>query len=75
MHRDFFYEFSGFGSCPSRCHIRMLNETGKPVVVIVSQVKKRSGTSVMNAYEIIGRHVYGYLAKQRTERLKADTAD
>lgn len=60
---DFTYNFGGFGGYPSRCHIRVLDEPDKPLVVICSQLAKRPGTSVTNAAEIIAQSVQDYLAQ------------
>jgi hypothetical protein len=38
MLESFTFEFAGFNGCPSRCHIRILGDASKPVMVIVSQV-------------------------------------
>jgi len=74
MREDFHLTFPGFGECESRCHIRILADPGKPIVVICSQLKTKPGTSIMNAYEIIRGYVYEYLAKKHSEKLKYDTA-
>ncbi|MEH6472215.1 MAG: hypothetical protein V7752_13280 [Halopseudomonas sp.] len=74
MREDFYLSFPGFGGCDSKCHIRILADSGKPIVIICSQLKTSPGTSVMNAYEIIRSHVYEYLAKKHSEKLKHDTA-
>lgn len=73
--REYFHlVFSGFHGYLSRCHVRILADSGKPMVVICSQVKTKPGTSVMNAYEIIRGIVFDYLAKRHSEKLKHDTA-
>lgn len=61
--QDFTYSFGGFGGHPSRCHIRVLDEPDKPLVVICSQLANKPGTSVTNAVEIIAQSVQDYLAQ------------
>ena len=74
MREDFVLYFSGFANSKSRCHIRILADSEKPIVIICSQFKSNSGTSIMNAYEFIREQVYDYLAKKRKDRLKEDIA-
>ncbi|MBP8812261.1 MAG: hypothetical protein KBE25_03175 [Laribacter sp.] len=61
--QDFTYNFGGFGGYPSRCHIRVLDEPDKPLVVICSQLAKNPGTSVTNATEMIAQSVQDYLSR------------
>ena len=61
--QDFIYKFGGFGGYPSRCHIRVLDEPGLPLVVICSQMANKPGTSVTNAVEIIAESIQDYLAQ------------
>lgn len=61
--QDFIYNFRGFSGFPSRCHIRVLDEPDKPLVVICSQLSHKPGTSVTNAAEIIAQAVQDYLAQ------------
>lgn len=61
--QDFIYRFGGFGGYPSRCHIRVLDELDKPLVVICSQMANKPGTSVTNAAEIIAQSIQDYLAQ------------
>lgn len=61
--QDFTYNFGGFSGYPSRCHIRVLDEQNKPLVVICSQLANNPGTSVTNAAEIIAQSVQDYLAR------------
>jgi len=74
LREDFHLKFPGFSGFQSRCHVRVLAESKKPMVVICSQVKTEPGTSIMNAYEIIRGHVFDYLAKKQSEKLRHDTA-
>lgn len=74
MREDFHLKFPGFDGYQSRCHVRILADSGKPMVVICSQVRTKPGTSIMNAYEIIRSIVFDYLAKKHSEKLKHDTA-
>lgn len=61
--QDFIHRFGGFGGYPSRCHIRVLDEPDKPLVVICSQMANMPGTSVTNAAEIIAQSIQDYLAQ------------
>jgi hypothetical protein len=61
--QDFTYRFGGFGGYPSRCHIRVLDEPDKPLVIICSQLANKPGTSVTNAAEIIAQSIQDYLAQ------------
>lgn len=61
--QDFTYNFRGFGGYTSRCHIRVLDEPDKPLVIICSQLANNPGTSVTNAAEIIAQSVQDYLAQ------------
>lgn len=54
---EFVYSFIGFGGVQSRCHIRILDDQDKPIVVVCSQMATKSGTSVTNAAEIIAQNV------------------
>ena len=78
MQEDFFYEFPGFHGIRSKCHLRIVAESGKPVVIVCSQPPDNPGTSVQNAYEIIRDQVYQYLSSKKNEekkRLAAETLD
>jgi hypothetical protein len=59
---EFIHRFTGFWSSPGRCHIRILDEPGKPLVVICSQLPDYTGTSVTNAAERIAQDIQSYLA-------------
>jgi hypothetical protein len=61
--QDFTYNFGGFGGYTSRCHIRVLDEPDKPLVIICSQLANKPGTSITNAAEIIAQSVQDYLAQ------------
>ncbi|WP_148282950.1 hypothetical protein [Pseudogulbenkiania sp. NH8B] len=78
MQEDFFYEFPGFCGIRSKCHIRIVAESGRPVVIVCSQTPDNHGTSVQNAYEIIRDQVYQYLSNKSVEKKRkflADTLD
>lgn len=60
---EFIHEFAGFDEVPSRCHIRILDEVGKPLVIMCSQVSEKPGTSVTNMAEYIALDVKKYLEK------------
>lgn len=59
--KEFVYRFEGFHGTPSRCHIRILNEKGKPIVVMCSQFSDKPGTSVTNMAEEIAFSTRQYL--------------
>ena len=61
--QDFTYRFWGFGGAPSRCHIRILDDCDKPLVIICSQLANKPGTSVTNAVEIIAQSIQDYLSQ------------
>jgi hypothetical protein len=61
--QEFTYEFAGFHEIPSRCHIRILDEVNKPLVIMCSQVPENPGTSVTNMAEYIALDVKKYLEK------------
>ena len=56
---DYFWEFTGWNNVPSRVHLRLVHEQGKPFVVICSQPLFGAGTSAQNAYKIVKDHVWG----------------
>ena len=60
---EFIHEFSGFHGIPSRCHIRIIDEKNKPLVVMCSQVFEGAGTSVTNMAEDIAQDVKNYLER------------
>lgn len=61
--QEFVYPFSGFSGVPSRCHIRVLDDQDKPLVVLCSQMASKPGTSVTNAAEIIAQNVREFLER------------
>jgi hypothetical protein len=70
MREEFLLEFTGFHGCPSRCHIKIISDQTKPVVVMCSQVKSNPGTSIQNAYEIIRERVFNYLSEKSQAEMK-----
>ncbi len=60
---EFIHEFAGFDGVPSRCHIRILNEIEKPIVIMCSQMYENPGTSVTNMAEYIALDIKSYLEK------------
>ncbi|WP_287963423.1 hypothetical protein [Alcanivorax sp.] len=70
MIQDFFFEYPGFHRIKSRCHIRIVSEPTKPVVIICSQIPGNTGTSVQNAYEVIKASVLDDLGKGKEKRVK-----
>ena len=60
---EFIHEFSGLGGIQSKCHIRILNEEGKPLVIMCTQVADNEGTSVTNMAEYIAIDVKNYLER------------
>lgn len=61
--REFVYNFNGFSGTPSRCHIRILDDEEKPLVVVCSQMAVSPGTSVTNHAEFIASDVRQYLER------------
>lgn len=60
---DFIHNYSGFHGISSSCHIRILNDDDKPLVVICSQLPSNRGTSVTNVAE----HIASEICKQLSE--------
>jgi len=60
---EFIHNFGGFWDTPSRCHVRILDDADKPLVVICSQMAKDPGTSVTNAAEDIAQQIKSYLSQ------------
>ncbi len=75
MQENFFYKFQGFSGIDSKCHLRIVAELGKPVVIVCSQPPDNTGTSVQNAYEIIREQAYKYLLSKETKRKKVLAAE
>jgi hypothetical protein len=69
--QEFVYSFSGFSGVLSRCHIRVLDDQDKPLVVLCSQMASKPGTSVTNAAEIIALNVREYLERDNTTLMSA----
>jgi hypothetical protein len=55
--KDYFWEFEGWNKVPSRVHIRIVHEAGKPMMIVCSQPLYGAGTSVQNAYKILKKHL------------------
>ena len=55
---DFIHEYSGVQGRKSSCHIRILNDEGKPITVICSQLPSNTGTSVTNVAENIAAEIF-----------------
>lgn len=68
---EFIYKFSGFSNVESRCHIRVLDEADKRLVVLCSQMAKDPGTSVTNAAELIAQNVKVFLEKDNVTLISA----
>jgi len=60
---EFVYSFDGFGGYPSRCHIRILEEPDKPIVILCSQMVHEPGTSITNMAEFIAQDAQKYLSR------------
>lgn len=58
--QEFIHSFGGFGGYPSRCHIRVLDDQEKSLVILCSQMTENPGTSVTNAAEIIAKDIKNY---------------
>lgn len=65
------YSFSGFSGVQSRCHIRILDDQDKPLVVVCSQMAVKPGTSVTNAVEIIAQDVREFLERDNATLMSA----
>lgn len=70
MTNDFFFDFPGFHGARSKCHIRILHESGKPLIIICSQLPGFHGTSIMNAFEILYRLMKENIEKSHKENKK-----
>ena len=69
--QEFIYSFSGFSGVQSRCHIRILDDQDKPLVVVCSQMATKPGTSVTNAAEIIAQDVREFLERDNATLMSA----
>lgn len=58
---EFIHDFTGFHGVPSKCHIRILNDKDKKLVIMCSQVYEKPGTSVTNMAEHIAIDIKKYL--------------
>lgn len=58
---DFIHHFQGFWGTEGRCHIRMLDEENKPLVIICSQGFPVRGTSITNAVDDLYGNMQQYL--------------
>ena len=75
MREKFTHEFHGFHGTPSRCHIQIVYDEKKPLVVLMSQVLTEPGTSIINAYEIIREEISTYLEKKSRDERKQRIVD
>lgn len=71
INQEFVYSFSGFSGVPSRCHIRVLEDQDKPLVVLCSQMANKPGTSVTNAAEMIAQNVREFLERDNATLMSA----
>jgi len=69
--QEYIYTFSGFSGVRSRCHIRILDDQDKPLVVVCSQMATKPGTSVTNAVEIISQNVREFLERDNITLMSA----
>lgn len=65
MKEDFFYNFKGFWNCNAKCHIRILHEDRRPLVIICSECPDNAGTSVCNAFERIYKGILTRIKKDK----------
>lgn len=76
---EYWHEFKGISNAPSRAHIRLLHEPGKPLVAICSQPIHGRGTSVQNAYKFLKAEVLARVAvhvkRERKNSLAKDVDD
>ncbi|WP_148255311.1 hypothetical protein [Aidingimonas lacisalsi] len=61
---DFIHNYSGFHELKSSCHVRILNDEGKPLTVICSQLPSNTGTSVTNVAEHIASEICEKISKE-----------
>lgn len=71
MIENFFYTFAGFHGRESKCHLRIISEPEKPVIIVCSQTPDNIGTSVQNAYEIIRDAVINELSNRNNRKVFA----
>ena len=65
MLKDIHFEFTGFHGSRGRCQIRLARHgNNKPLVVVCSQYRNYSGTSITNAHEIIAADLLCKLANR-----------
>lgn len=69
--KEFIHEFIGFSGTSSRCHIRILDDVGKPIVIMCSQVAVKPGTSITNMAEYIAIEVKKYLERDNISLVSA----
>ena len=69
---EYWHEFKGISNVPSRAHIRLVHEPGKPLVAICSQPLYGRGTSVQNAYELLKIEVMNQV-EARANRERKDS--
>jgi hypothetical protein len=65
MKEDFFCNFKGFWNCNARCHIRLLHEDKRPLIVICSECPDNTGTSICNAFEMIYKEILAKIKKDK----------
>jgi hypothetical protein len=63
MKTQFIHEFQGFNGFASKCHIRVLDDADKPLVILCSQMASNLGTSVTNVAEILAQDFQTYLGQ------------
>jgi hypothetical protein len=60
---DFPLRYRGYHGTPSCCRVRVWEETGKPPVVIATELECNAGTSVTNRIEVIATTMYQMLER------------
>ncbi|MCC6507340.1 MAG: hypothetical protein IT475_18070 [Aquimonas sp.] len=69
--QDFIYSFSGVSGAPSRCHIRILEDENRPLVVVCSQMSATAGTCVTIAVETITHDIRQFLERDNVTLMSA----
>ena len=68
---EFIHEYSELGEIPTTCHIRILNEEDKPLVIMCTQITENKGRSITNIAEFIAIDIKNHFEHKN---LKLSTA-
>lgn len=70
---DIHLRFNGFHGSDGRCHVRFCKAShATPLIVVCSQYRDYSGTSVTNAVEIIAKKVFYLVANNEIDDVRFD---